>query len=651
MKHIFRLACFGLLIVGFPAIGKDYKLLSPDKKISVIIKTDGTTSFTLLMNGKTVVTDCQVGLVLETGETPGINAKVVKAEEKSVNSEQMPVVPCKSKSINDLYNELKLVFEGNYTICFRLYNNGLAYRFETIYDYQIQVKNELVSLNFPLKTTTYFPQEDRLISHYERLYKVCETGQLSDTQFCSLPVYFKTHDEIRALITEADLYDYPGLFLKADGKGGLNSLFPKVILKLEPGKRGPDRNEQIIEEAGYIAKTNGTRTFPWRIIMLGESDADIFLNQMVYLLSTDKKVEDPSWIKPGKVAWDWWNANNIYGVDFESGINNQTYRYYIDFASAFGLDYIILDEGWSKSTTNIIECKEDIDVKELVKYGVEKNVGIILWTLWKPLDEDMENILQTYNKWGVKGVKVDFMQRSDQYMVNYYTRVAETAAKYHLLVDFHGAYKPSGLSKTYPNVLSFEGVKGLENNKWSRDVTPVHDVTLPFTRNVAGPMDYTPGAMDNAMGENFTDRFYRPMSQGTRAHQVAMYIVYESPLQMLADCPSNYYKNEECARFISKMPTTWDETRVLHAAIGDYIVVARIKNEQWYVAAMGDENIHDFELDLSFISDEYKNIESIADGVNANKIAIDYKYQRGSLSKKLKIHLAPGGGYAAIISK
>ena len=651
MKHIFKLVCLGLLVVVYPSIGKEYKLLSPDNKISAIIKTDASITFTLLMNDKTVLTDCQVGLELESGETLGKNAKVIDVKKSSVNTMQMPVVPCKSKSINDLYNELRLVFKGDYSLCFRLYNNGFAYRFEIQYGNKIQVKDELVNFNFPLKTTSYFPQEGRLISHYERLYKVCETGQLADTQFCSLPVYFQTPDKIKALITEADLYDYPGLFLKADGKGELNSLFPKVILKVEPDKRGPDRNEQIIEEAEYIAKTNGTRTFPWRIVMLGETDAEIFMNQMVYLLSKDSQLEDPLWIKPGKVAWDWWNANNIYGVDFESGINNQTYKYYIDFASEYGLDYIILDEGWSKTTTNILECKEDIDVKELVKYGADKNVGIILWTLWKPLDKDLDNILKIYNNWGVKGVKVDFMQRTDQYMVNYYTRVAEMAAKYHLLVDFHGAYKPSGLNKAYPNVLSHEGVKGLENNKWSRDITPAHDVTLPFTRMVAGPMDYTPGAMDNAMGINFTDRFYRPMSQGTRAHQVAMYVVYESPLQMLADCPSNYYKNEECARFISKMPTTWDETRVLYAVIEDYIVVARKKDEQWYVAAMGDENTHDFELDLSFISDEYKTIESIADGVNANKIAIDYKYERGSFSKKFKIHLAQGGGYAAIISK
>ncbi len=361
---------------------------------------------------------------------------------------------------------------------------------------------------------------------------------------------------INLLITESDIEDYPGLWIRGDGKGGLTGVHPaypdkEVLVR--------DRDMKVISTKDYIATTTGTRSFPWRVFIISADDAGLIASEMVYKLAAPCRLTETDWIKPGKVAWDWWNANNIYGVDFRAGLNNETYKYYIDFASANGIEYVILDEGWYK-LGDVLDVAPGFDIQELCDYAASKNVGIILWVVWKTFYDKIDEALVQYEKWGVKGIKVDFMQRDDQWMVNYYWEVAEKTAKHHMLVDFHGSYKPDGLERTYPNALTREGVKGLENDKWEKLVTPEHDVTLPFTRMVAGPMDYTPGAMVNMQKRDFEPMFYRPASQGTRVHQMAMYVVYESPLMMLADSPSNYKKEQECTTFIAGVPVTWDET-------------------------------------------------------------------------------------------
>ena len=393
--------------------------------------------------------------------------------------------------------------------------------------------------------------------------------------------------------------------------------------------------------------------FPWRVFIISENDGDLVESDLVFKLSRPLAIQNTNWIKPGRVAWDWYNANNIYGVDFEAGLNTQTYKYYIDFASNYGLEYVILDEGWSKSTTNIMEPSDQIDIQELVRYGKTKKVGIILWTLWKPLNENLEEILKLYKKWEIKGIKVDFMQRADQFMVNYYKKVVKEAAKNQLLVDFHGAFKPAGLRRAYPNLLSYEGLKGNENNKWSDIITPEHNVTLPFTRMVAGPMDFTPGAMSNAQKDNFQISWNRPMSLGTRCHQVAMYVVFESPLQMLCDSPSAYLKEKETTTFISKIPSVWDEIKVLKAKVGDYIIIARRKGKTWYIGGMTDWTGRDFEIDLSFLPSGTFKMEIMKDGTNAHRFAEDYVKETKKVTNKsrVKIKMAQGGGWAAIISK
>ena len=364
------------------------------------------------------------------------------------------------------------------------------------------------------------------------------------------------------------------------------------------------------------------------------------------------RIEDTSWIKPGKVAWDWWNANNVYGVDFKAGINTETYKYTIDFASRYGIEYVILDEGWSK-TDDLLSVNPDINMEALLSRAKEKGVGLILWVVWKTLDDQLDEALDLFEQWGVKGIKVDFMQRDDQWMVNYYWRIAREAARRHLLVDFHGSYKPCGLRRAYPNVLTREGVRGLEHVKWSNHPTPEHNVTLPFIRMLAGPMDYTPGAMINAQEKDFRPIFNRPMSMGTRCNQLAMYVVFESPLQMLADSPSNYLKEDGCMDFLSHVPTVWDETVVLDARVADYVLVARKHGEEWYVGAMTDWTLREMTVDFSFLNEGSYIMDMYRDGVNADRFGNDYERIVRTISRgdRMTIGLAPGGGWAARITR
>ncbi len=637
------------LAFSLGAFAKDYPISSPDGRIQVTVSVGNEIKWSSTISGQPVFAGNQISLDLGT-EVLGNQPKVITAKTTHVSQKVTTVVPVKSRMIDDTYTQLNLKFKQDYSVTFRVFNNGVAYRFETTKKGKVTVKNEQVDLNFAGDFSVLFPEEETLYSHYERTYLDEKISSLDAGRFCSLPTLVKADKNVKIGITEADLFDYPCLFLEATGKATFKSKYSPVILKSEP--RG-DRDIHVTQEADYIAVTDGTRTYPWRVFMMSENDAQLVENQMVFLLSRESKIEDTSWIKPGLVAWDWWNANNIYGVDFKSGINTQTYKYYIDFASKYGIPYIILDEGWSKSTTNVMEPNPDINMEELVAYGKSKNVDLILWSLWGPIDKDMDKILDQFVKWGVKGLKVDFMAQANQYMVNFYERTAKACADRHLLVDYHGAFKPAGLRRAYPNVINYEGVKGLENCKWSALITPEHDVTLCFTRMLAGPMDYTPGAMHNANKIDYSSSFLNPMSMGTRCHQMALYVVFDAPLQMLADNPSNYYREPECTEFISKMKTTWDETKVIDAKVADYIVTARRSNQDWYIGAITDFDARSIDIDLSFLGEGEYEMEIMQDGINADKAAVDYKkiVKKVNRLTKITIPMAAGGGWAAICKK
>ncbi len=647
-KSLLLLLSVLLSVLGF---AKEFSVLSPDSTLLLRVALEKELSWSLTLKDQAVIERADIGLDLFSGNLCE-PALFLRSKTRNTDQTLKPEVPHKDALIQDQFNELTLQFKNKFSLTVRVYNDGIAYRFIDDSGKAAEVLHEKMDLTFPEGTHSWFPQEESMYSHNERFYPYKSLKSLAEKDFCSLPVLFDTPGKIKVLFTETALHNYPCMFLEGSGGNSLHSKFPKYVLEAVPGKRGPDRNQIITKEAEYIAKVDGKKEYPWRVFIIGD-DKTLVESNLTWQLANPCVLENTSWIKPGKVAWDWYNANNIYGVDFEAGLNTATYKYYIDFASENQIEYVILDEGWTKSTTEILENNPDIDVKELIRYGASKNVGIILWVLWKPLNDNIDKILETYSSWGAKGIKVDFMQRSDQYMVHSYEEIAKRAARLELLVDFHGAFKPSGLRRTYPNIVNYEGVKGSENNKWSADITPEHNVTLPFTRMAAGPMDYTPGCMINAQEINFNISFERPMSLGTRCHQVAMYVVYEAPLQMMCESPSTYRKEQETVDFIRQVPTVWDETRVLDAAVGDYIVLARRKGDTWYLGAMTDWTARSLSVGLSFLDAGAYTAEIMKDGKNARRFAQDYAKTQQAVDRESTLHIemAPGGGWAAIIRK
>ncbi|MDE7155874.1 MAG: glycoside hydrolase family 97 protein, partial [Muribaculaceae bacterium] len=440
-------------------------------------------------------------------------------------------------------------------------------------------------------------------------------------------------------------------YINADGDNSIQGIFAAVPETVEQG--GHHQLQLIVKNRhDYIAQIDNARPLPWRVAVVTDNDAALAATNLTYLLAEPSRVADTSWIKPGKVAWDWWNNWNIDGVDFKTGVNNDTYKAYIDFASENGIEYVILDEGWAVNLkADLMQVVPEIDLPMLVDYAKKKNVGIILWAGYYAFDRDMENVCRHYADMGVKGFKVDFMDRDDQIVTDFNIRAAETAARYNLILDLHGTSKPAGLNRTYPNVLNFEGVNGLEQMKWAPDTLDqvLYDVMIPFARQVAGPMDYTQGAMRNASKGNYHPCNSEPMSQGTRCRQLALYVIFDSPFNMLCDTPSAYRREPESTAFIAEIPTVWDETRVLDAKMGEYIITARRAGDTWYVGGITDRSPRDIEVDLSFIGKPQATMTLFADGVNAHRIGRDYKKTVSTVdtTRPLKLHLSPGGGFAA----
>ncbi|HQU84967.1 MAG TPA: glycoside hydrolase family 97 protein [Pyrinomonadaceae bacterium] len=631
---------------AFAVSAQEYLISSPNKRAEVRLRIADKVYYSLLFDNKTIVSESPISISVKEISP---NFKVKSKNEKSVNQTVTAVVPQKRRKIKDNFNELTLSFENGLGLIWRIYDNGAAYRWTSDLAGQITVNNEQAEINLDPNDVLFYPQEDEgFYSHNERLYIKYKSSELAE-KLASTPTLAATKSGVKLFISEADLYDYAGMWLRGNSGKGLKAVFPNYPNKEVVVK---DRDVKVAERADFIAQTSGKRNFPWRVFGIAERDADLLDNQLVYLLSEDTK-EDFSWVRGGKVPWDWWNANNIYGVDFKSGVNTETYKYYIDFAAKYGLEYLILDEGWSK-TDDLLTLNPEVNLPELLDYAKKKNVGVILWVLWTSLDKQFIPALDQFEKWGVKGIKVDFMQRDDQKMVNFYERTAKEAAKRKMLVDFHGAYKPTGMSRKYPNVISYEGVKGLENSKWSKDITPEHDVTLPFIRMVAGAMDFTPGAMINALPKDFQINFNRPMSQGTRCHQLAMYVVYESPLQMLADNPSNYLRESEAMEFLSKVPSVWNETVPLDGKIGEYVAIARqTEKGEWFVGAMNNSTEREITLDFSFLDGGNYEATVWQDGINSNRFASDFKKYSQTVKKgdKLNVKLGIGGGWVARLVK
>jgi len=631
-------------------IANNYQLVSPNNKIILAIRVGQRIEYDLSLNGRPLVKDATMAMDVEHHKL-GSNPQLVSAKPTTVDRELRVPVPQRFAVLHENYRELRLNFSDEYAVVFRVYNDGMAYRFEASFprkEIKVYAEESIVKLAGDFHV--YYPKEDSFFSHNEREFVYLRVKDIPEASLASIPAIVDTNTGAKLMIAESDVDDYPGLWLHGNSDNSLRAMFPAYPLEEE--LKG-DRNFRVTKSADYIAATKGTRTFPWRIVGVAEDDAALITNQLVYLLAKPSQVDDTSWIKPGKVAWDWYNANNIYGVDFKSGINTATYKYYIDFASKHGIEYIILDEGWYK-LGDLLQVVPEMNIEELVSYGKQRNVGIILWVVSKTLDDQFAPAFEQFTNWGVKGLKIDFMQRDDQKVMNFYDRVTREAAKRRLIVDYHGGIRPALMTRTWPNLLAVEGVRGLEQSKWSKLANPEHNVTLPFTRMLLGPMDYTPGAMVNSGSEkNFAAVFERPMSLGTRCHQLAMYVVYETGLQMLADSPSHYLREPEIMRFLGPVPAVWHDTKVLQAKIGDYVVIARRHGQDWYVGALTDWTARELELDFSFLPNGKYELEEYQDGVNANRSGNDYRRLTSSAGNKthLKIKLAPGGGWAARLRK
>lgn len=639
------------LLAGQLAIAQDVVLRSPNGKITTNIHLTDRIHYDVSFSGETLISKATVAMQLKE-QRLGLKPRLKKKTVTAVNNELKPLVPLKFSTIQNQYNLLKMDFAGDYAVEFRVYDEGVAYRFVTKKKGEVEIMDEELSLQFPNEYLLHLQQPGDFKTGYEEPYThvASKAWQVTD-RMSTLPVLIDTKKKHKILFSESDLHDYPAMFLKGTGQNGMRATFPKA--PLEFGEDG-DRSQKILKEASYIAKTPGTRSFPWRYMVISEEDGDLIKNTMTNKLAAANEIKDPSWITPGQVSWEWWNDAAPYGpdVNFVSGYNLDTYKYYIDFAAKQGIEYIIMDEGWAKDTRNPFEPNPDVDLKELLAYGKQKNVGIILWLTWLTVENNFD-LFKTFSDWGVKGLKIDFMDRSDQWMVNYYERVAKEAAKHKLFVDFHGSFKPAGLEYRYPNVLSYEGVRGMEQMGGAR---PDNSAFFPFMRNAVGPMDYTPGAMLSMQPEAYGARRPNAASIGTRAYQMALFVIFESGLQMLADNPTLYYNNAECTEFITDVPVTWDETRSLAAEVGQYAIVAKRKGDQWYIGGMtnNQETNREFEVKLDFLkAGESFKMVSFEDGVNAGRQAMDYRKKERTVKAGETIHIkmARNGGWAAKISR
>ena len=598
-----------------------------------------------------------ISLTLESGEVLGDQVKVVNSKTESVNT-AFNAINYRKIVVPDIYNQLTINCKGDYGIILRVYEDAIAYRFFAKRKGEIVIRNEEANFNFTEDHKAFIPylwdyRDGKIFNaSFESVYTEQKISEFRSDSLAFLPLLVDLNNGKKALLIEADLEEYPGMFLVLnETKKGFKGVYAPYPLET---KMAGYNNINIIptKRADYIAKVSGTRQFPWRAIFFSEQDKDLLNCDIVQKLASPSRIEDISWIKIGQVAWDWWNSMNISGVDFRAGKNTATYKYFIDFAAKYKMPYILLDGGWNVRG-DLTKAVPAINLEELIAYGNQKGVGLIVWSSWMDVLQQKEKAFPYYNKVGIKGLKIDFIDRDDQVAVATTYEIAKLAAENHLLVDYHGVFKPTGLQRTYPNVVGYEGVYGLENFKWANPDGPRYTVTIPFIRNQAGPMDYTSGAMRNANKTNFRALNSNPMGQGTRVNQMAQYVVFEAPIQMLSDNPTIYLKEFECTDFITKVPTTFDETVPLDSKVAEYVTIARRKGDTWFVGAMTDWTPRELTIDFSFLKPGNYQAEIFRDGINADRDATDYKREVVNITAgdKLNVKLMDGGGWVARIEK
>ena len=660
MRWFLTAAMAFLMTSVIVAAPKSYELSSPDGTVRTVVTVGEEVNYSVWKNSDRLLNPSVISMDLMDGSSYDASVKLQKVERSTVDN-TLDALFYKKDKVRENYNELKLRFR-TYDLIFRAYDAGVAYRFVSKSKAPFKVKGEVAEFSFPEDWNAYVPYvrarakgfENQFWNSFENRYENLPMSSWDTERLAFLPLMVQSPQGYKINIMESDLTDYPGMYLyNSDGDSTLEAVFPRYPKEVEQG--GKYMLHGIVKSREeYIAEYDGATAFPWRIVNISSEDKEMLDNDLVWLLGAPADPSaDWSWVKPGKVAWDWWNDWNLTGVDFKAGVNNATYEYYIDFASRNGIEYVILDEGWAVNLeADLFKVVPEIDLEKLVAYAAERNVGLVLWAGYWAFDKDMEKICEHYAKMGIKGWKVDFMDRDDQVVVDFYTRAAATAAKYRQFVDFHGGYEPSGLNRTYPNVLNYEGVFGLEQMKWSKPEVDMitYDVTFPYIRMAAGPVDYTQGAMLNA-GRKYVPNRSEPMSQGTRCHQLGMYVTYESPFNMLCDTPVHYEREKECTDFIASVPTVWDETLALDGKVGEYVIVARRSGDVWYIGGLTNWDARDVELDLNALGAGGWNVEMFADGVNVEKNAKDYKVVRTQNTDKLKVRMASGGGFAARLTR
>ncbi len=650
MKHrLLHTACFVFCFVAIYA-QKPIGLKSLSGNLSVLIETWDTVRFSVQSGGESLLLSSPIAMQMNNGQWLGINSKLVKSQTRSVRDSIINPVPHKRKVIPDRYNELTLRFKENFSIIFRAYDDGIAYRFELQMKDSVVVKNELARFRFPNNPLVYFSevqkreQADVFHTSFEEPYSIKKLNELSPAHVGFSPVLIDLNHS-KVFLTESDLLDYPGMFLSGNGGGELRGLLAGYPAR-EEIQGGEFKQKVVVQRKDFIAKTNGSRNFPWRVIGFAKNDGDLLMNDLVYRLGSKPAARDWSWVKPGMSTEEWICGINLYNVPFKAGLNTATYKYYIDFAERFHLNYVMLDAGWS-DYSDLFKITPGLDLEEISRYAKQKGIGLILWTLSMTLEKQLEPALTEFNRLGVKAIMTDFMDRDDQQMMQFYQRVAEACAKHKIMVMFHGAFKNAGFDRTYPNSITREGVLGSEYNIWSSKASPEHDLLIPFIRMTAGPMDYEPGFFENASKELHRPTPERVSSQGTRCHQLAMFVVYESPLQMFSGNPSDAWREPEYMEFLGSIPTVWDETKVIEAKLGDYIIIARRKDNAWYLAGLTDWELREFEINLDFLGEGKFQSTWYSDGLNATKNPRDYQRKEmiTEKSESITIRMAPGGGF------
>jgi len=649
-----------LLAVTVPishGYSQKFELFSPDTTIHVSINTDKVLTYEVVLDGKELTKPSLIDMMLSNGAALSKDHQVKSTDTKPISTSIVAQIPVSRKNIPDIYSELTIQFKNNFALIFRAYNDGVAYRIATSFKDSITVANELAEFSFDDGAHAFTPiiqkrpDEDVFHTSFEELYPYRSLDSVSENDYMYSPVLVNTSNHIKVAITESDLDDYPGMFLKGSSAFSLHSAFAAYPLG-ERIAEGDYPERVVSKRAAYIAKTNGTRNFPWRVLIIARNDKDLPANDLVYRLASPSKINDVSWIHPGKCTDEWIIDINLFNVGFRSGVNTASYKYYIDFAKRFGFDRIMMDAGWS-DTKDLFKINPNINMDSISNYAKEKGIKLSMWTLSITLDKQLDSALKQFQKWGVDFIMTDFIDRDDQKTVNFYKRITEACAKAHLMIMFHGAYPPKGFNRTYPNNITREGVLGSEYNAWSDKPTSRHNLIIPFTRMLGGPLDYEPGLLDNATAQQFKPIWGKVMSQTTRCQQLAMFVVYDNPLQIFSGNPSQGYLEPEFMELLGSLPTTWDTTIILEAKIGDNIVTARRKANDWYIAGMCAGEQKDFDLDLSFLVEGNYAATICRDGINADRNAMDYVIKNSTAHKNenVHVHLAPNGGFLMKLRK